>query len=68
MQHNHSEIEIAGGGALGNGSQAEKVTYERGIGGDIQTELSVAEEGEIKGRHNVIEDSGLSKEQSPWGG
>ena len=67
MQHNHSEIEIAGGGALGNRSQAEKVTYERGIGGEIQTELSVAEEGEIKGRHKGIEDSWLSIAQSPWG-
>lgn len=68
MQHNHSEIKIAGCGALRNRSQAEKVTYERDIGEDIQTELSVAEEGEIEGRHNVIKDSGLSEEQSPWGG
>lgn len=30
--------------------------------------FNVAEEGEIEGRYNVIKDSGLSKEQSPWGG
>lgn len=45
---------------------AEKVTYERGIGDDIHSELNVAEERETEGRHNVIKDSELSKEQSPW--
>lgn len=48
MQHNHSEIKVAGGGALRNRSQAEKVTYKRDNGGDIQTELSVGNRGKTQ--------------------
>lgn len=64
IQHNCIEIKNSWVWSPREQQPAEKVTHEWAVGEDTQTELP----WDIEGRHNVMKDEELSKEQSPWGG